>query len=434
MRYATFREGRLRADSHESEATGPALLIVEVIHPRRGGIERATVQPGSIIAFESVDLYAMVSGYLKSQTVDIGSQIKKGEVLAEIDAPREARAADEAASLLLQARANADRAKARIETMQAEWKAALAAVTQAESDVGRVVAARELAEKQAERIRGLVSQDAIDKRLADEHQRDVDSSVAAERTARLAVVTAKARAATAAAKVEEARADAAEAEAATRVAEARLELARVNLAHTRIITPFDGVVTQRTFHPGAFIRSAVDGGGQPLLTVKRTDLMRVVVQVPDRDVVLANAGDAAVVKVDALEGREFPGKVARIGESEDPTTRMMRVEIDLPNPQRLLREGMYGTCSIALDSTSPNLTVPRSCVVERSGRTAGSVFLVRDGAATRKDVKLGADNGLLVEVLAGLKLDDAVIVRSGVRLDEGLPVTAVAEATAETIR
>jgi len=430
--YGTFRKGRLKADSEESAAPMPATPGVEVIHPRRGGIERATVQPGSIIAFESVDLYAMVSGYLKTQAVDIGSHIKKGQVLAEIDAPREAKAVDEAVSLSAQARAKTDQAEARIKTMQAEREVAAAAVKQAESDVGRLVAARELSEKQFERINGLVASNAIDKRLADEHRRDVDSAVAAERTARLAVLTAKAELAAAATKVEQARADLAEAQAAAKVAEARLGIARVNLAYTRIVAPFDGVVTHRTFHPGAFIRSASEGGGSPLLTVKRTDKMRLVVQVPDRDVVETNQGDPAVVKVDALEGRGFEGKVARIAESEDPSTRTMRVEIDLPNPERLLREGMYGTCTIRLDPKTRNLTIPRACVVESAGRSKGIVFVVREGAACRLVVELGADNGSLVEVLSGLRPSDDVVVRSGVRLEDGLPVLAAAATTAQT--
>ena len=67
-----------------------------------GGIPRTIQQPASLHAFESVDLYAMVSGYLKTQAVDIGSRIKKGDVLAVIDAPREAKAVDEAAALLAQ--------------------------------------------------------------------------------------------------------------------------------------------------------------------------------------------------------------------------------------------------------------------------------------------------------------------------------------------
>ena len=78
------------ARGDKPEAAAESVPLVEVIRPQRGGIPRQTIQPGSLIAFESVDLYAMVSGYLNTQVVDIGSRIKKGQVLAEIDAPQEA--------------------------------------------------------------------------------------------------------------------------------------------------------------------------------------------------------------------------------------------------------------------------------------------------------------------------------------------------------
>jgi RND family efflux transporter MFP subunit len=157
--------------------------------------------------------------------------------------------------------------------------------------------------------------------------------------------------------------------------------------------------------------------------------MRVVVQIPDRDVVITNVGDPALFAVDALASQTFKGTVARMGESEDPTTRTMRVEIDLANPKRLLREGMYGTVTIVLEPVSHNLTVPPACVMEHSGQTHGVVYVVRDGLARRMQVELGADNGSLVEILSGIKPDDAVVSRSGIPLEDGL---AVAEATGAT--
>ena len=86
--------------------------------------------------------------------------------------------------------------------------------------------------------------------------------------------------------IDQAKADAAEAKANLGVAEARFDRSKANLNYAKIVAPFDGVVTHRTFHVGALIRSAAEGGQLPLLTVKRTDLMRVVVLVPDSDVVL----------------------------------------------------------------------------------------------------------------------------------------------------
>ncbi len=272
--------------SQKAAAVVESAPTVEVIHPQRGGIPRQTIQPGSLLAFESVDLYAMVSGYLKTQVVDIGSRIKKGEVLAEIDAPREAKAVDAAASLLEQAKAQTLQAVARVKSMEGERDAAAAVVEQAKSDIDRLVAAKDYAQKTFDRVQALLKDRAIDALNLDEHQRQLATAVAAERTANLAVLTAKAQLAAVQAKVEQARADVVEAKAAAEVAAAHLATANVNVAYTRIVAPFDGVVTMRAFNPGAFVRSATDGGQSPVLTVKRTDKMRVVVQVPDRDVVV----------------------------------------------------------------------------------------------------------------------------------------------------
>jgi HlyD family secretion protein len=395
---------------------------VEVVHPLKGGIERKTVQPGSVHSFETIDLFVMVSGFLKIQNVDIGSRIKKGQVLAEIDVPRETSAAVEAEALLEQARSQELQAEAKVKAMEAAHSTSLAAVAHAEGDVERFLANRRLAESQYARVKDLSDRNAVDVRLVDEQRRDMESAIAAEKTGRLAVQTAKSKVVEAAANVEGARADVAETRAAVKVAESRLAKARVDLEYAKIVAPFDGVVTKRNFHAGSFIRDASGSTALPLFTVSRTDLMRVVVRVPDRDVVLANAGDQAVVTIDGLEGRSFQGAVSRVAESEDHTTRTMRVEIDLPNPDGLLREGMYGRASIALEPSSERLTVPAACVVERPAKGQGLIQVVREGKVDRVKVQLGADDGKRVEVVSGVGPKDEVVLRSNVALEPGASV------------
>ncbi|MDR3632590.1 MAG: efflux RND transporter periplasmic adaptor subunit [Isosphaeraceae bacterium] len=421
------RGARARENKEAVPAPSQADAItprVDVVVPRVGGIERVTVQPGSVHAFESVDLYAMVSGYLKSQEVDIGSRVKKGQVLAAIDAPREVAAVAESAALLAQSSARAVQAEALVKAAEADRETAAATVAQTEADIERLVANRRLADAQYRRVKSLYEQNAVDKRLVDEQARDFESSTAAEKTARLAVRTAETRLAGAGVKVEQARADVAEAKAAVGVAEARLEKARVDLRYAQVVAPFDGVVTHRAFHPGAFICSATDGGQSPLLTVARTDLVRVVVRVPDRDVVLTDPGDPVVLTIDGLEGRSFRGTVARLANSEDHTTRTMRVEVDVPNAGGLLRDGMYGRATIELEPPSQRLTVPVGCVVERAGKGRGAVLVVRAGKIERFNVVLGADNGTLAEVESGLAPDDQVVLRSNIPLEPGTAVIA----------
>lgn len=403
-------------------ASSDQLPRVEVVHPRKGGIERTTVQPGSVHSFETVDLFAMVSGYLKIQNVDIGSRIKKGEVLAEIDVPRETSAAAEAEALLEQAKSQARQAEAKVKAMEAAHETTRAAVAQAVGDIDRFVANRRLAESQYARVKNLSDQKAVDIRLVDEQRRDMEAAVAAEKTGRLAILTAESKVVEAAANIEGARADVAAAESAVVVAESRLAKAKVDLGYAKIVAPFDGVVTRRNYHAGSFIRDASGSAALPLLTVSRTNLMRVVVRVPDRDVVLATAGDPVVVNIDGLEGRPFRGTISRVGESEDHTTRTMRVEVDLPNPDGLLREGMYGRASIALEPPSERLTVPAACVLDRPGKGQGLIQIVRDGKVDRLTVQLGADDGKRVEVVSGIGVKDEVVLRSKTVLEPGAAV------------
>jgi HlyD family secretion protein len=412
----------------EAESVQTLTPSVTVVHPKSGGIARTIEQPAIMHAFESVDLYAMISGYLKTQNVDIGSTIRKNEILAEINVPRHTKDFEEAGALVAQAKAQINQAQARIKVARAQREAAAAFEKVAEADLERLTARRQFAEKQYARVNGLVAERAITKLAADEQTSDLAAASAAERTGSAEILSAKAKVLAADAAIDQAQADAEEAKASLGVAEARLERSKANLDYAKIIAPFDGVVTHRTFHLGALIRSAEEGGQQPLLTVKRTDLMRVVVLVPDNDVVLTKVGDKATVSVDGLGGRLFTGTLARIARAED-AERMMRVEIDLPNPEGVLCDGMYGTASISLDQDAKTMAVPASCVVEHSGRSGGVVYVVRDGVVKRTEVKLGGDNGTYAEIRSGIKPDDSIVLPAGIPLEDGMRVT-VSEATA----
>ena len=403
-------------------AREPAVRQVDVVLPVRGGVRRMTIQPGTVHAFESVNLYAKASGFLRAQTVDIGSPVTRGQLLIEIDAPELQGDIAEAAAAVDQAKAQAEQAESRIATAEAERDAEASAVLQAESEVARSIARQTLSGKQYERIKGLYSRNAVERELVDEHQHDVDATVATVQAGQAALSTAHARVATADAKVRQAKADAATAKAAIRVADAKLARAKVLASYTRVVAPFDGVVTRRTFHPGAFIRSAADGSSAPLLSIMRTDRMRVEIQVPDLDVPLLDVGDKVTFEVNALKGREFTGVVARMGKAEDTSTRTMKTEVDLENIDRKLVEGMYGRASIELQPRTDNLTIPAACVVGHAERGKAALFVVRGGKARRTPVTLGGDDGASVEVLSGLGPDDKVVARPGGTLDDGADV------------
>lgn len=153
-----------------------------------------------------------------------------------------------------------------------------------------------------------------------------------------------------------------------------------------------------------------------------TAKMRTIVPVPDRDVAFCNVGDPATVTLDALAGRVFHGSVSRTSESETINDRLMRVEIDLDNPDGFLRDGMFGRADIILEKIVTNLTIPSSCLIDRNGKGNGAVMVVRDGKVRRTSVKVGMDTGLRAEIVKGLTESDQVIRQPDPSMAEGTPV------------
>jgi len=412
-------------DSAQTDEEPPSPIAVKVIRPRKGAMERITTQPGSVQAFESVDLFAKVSGFLKTQKVDIGDRVKKDEVLAVVDVPELEKQVERDKAAVEQARSKVSQMKARVTVAQADLEAAKAAVIQAEANAKSAAAWVRFRGLQHQRMKDLFASRSIEEKLVDESKERYEASVETEQAAQAAIATTKAKVTAGAAKIMQAQADVAAAQAEVQVAQADLEKVQVQVAFATIHAPFDGVVTHRGMFPGDFVRAANESGSMPLLNVQRTDLMRVIVQVPDRDVIYADVGDSAIIEIDALPGEKFTAKISRIAQSQDPQTRLMRVEIDLPNTKGKIRNGMYGRVTILLDKATDKLSIPTSCLVSKvQGQGKGSVYVVRKDKAHLVTVRLGEDNGLRVEILEGIGPEDQVILNPGYSLVEGAPVTA----------
>ena len=275
-------------------------------------------------------------------------------------------------------------------------------------------------------MKELFSTRSIEEQLVDESKERYEASVETERSAEASIETTKANVKAAEAKIDAALADQAEAESQVKLMQADLTRANVLVDFATLTAPFDGKITHRSLNPGDFVRSANEGGMQePLLTLQRQDLMRVVVMIPDRDVPYVSVGNAALIELDALRDQPFlKAKVARVARSEDSQTRLMRVEIDLPNPTGKISNGMYGKVTITLDQASNQLSIPSACLVGKAQAGIGSVFIVRDQKAHLVRIRLGPDNGVRVAIVDGLSAEDQVIVQPGNMLSEGTPLTA----------
>jgi HlyD family secretion protein len=427
-----FGRGKPVAGPSSVAAAEPAAedrVRVETVQPTLGGIQRTSTQPGTVEPFEAAELYAKASGYLAEQTVDIGSRVNKDDILARISVPEYEKQVQRDAAQVRDADAKVKQMDAHVVAAKAEAKAADTAIGLARSVVRAKSSFREYRKKQRNRIKQLADKGAIEPKVADEQEDFFMSAVEAEAAAREGVNAAEERANAAHARIAQAEADLDEAKAEVAVATATLERSKVLLDYTVIKSPYTGVVTRRSFHLGDFIKSADQGGIVPLLAVERTDLMRVVVQVPDRDVPYVRKGAQAIVEIDALPGVVFQSKgadrveVSRWANAEDPATRTMRTEVDVKNPDVLLRHGMYGRVTLLL-GTGPvdALRVPAAALVGKAEGGKGTVRVVRGGKAQMFPVRYAADNGVEVEIVTGLAATDRIIIRATGPVEDGTPV------------
>ncbi len=385
---------------------------------------RSDTEPGNVEAFDYANLYPKISGYLKVQKVDIGSLVKRGEVLAEIDAPEYVQSRDQAKAQLEQAKAKSQLAQAAVVRAEADVGAAEAGVSEKQAELTRANAYLSFRKIQYERMSHLFELKSVDQRLVEESKKERDAAEAAVEATQAAIHTAQTEVTAKKARVAQANADAQNAQAKVDVAAALLQKAQVYVDYLKIVSPYDGVITQRGYHVGDFIRALERGGPRelPLLTVARTDLMRVVTKLPERYVPFCDVGDPAQVELDALQGQVFHAKVSRMADSLDRADRTMRVEVDLKNPGNALRDGMFGRVTIQLTAATKELSIPSSALVNSPTSGSFSVYVIRNGHAELVPVKVGRDNGILAEVLTGIQADDVVVAHPSEDLRPGAAV------------
>jgi multidrug efflux pump subunit AcrA (membrane-fusion protein) len=382
------------AKKPEESSAGQA-ITVEVQEPDKRTLNRLLRMPATLRADEQVDLYAKTSGYISAVKVDIGSRVRKGDVLIEIDVP-------EMHDELRQAEAQVQARRARLEAARAQADQAELMIGAAEAEQHRVATERDLRRITEERMTRLHAEKAIPDQALDE--------------AKGALVTAAAALTVAEAKVAQARGDKQAADAEIEVAEADLALTEASLdrvrtlmAYATIEAPFTGVITRRRVDHGAFVRSAAEGETRPLLTLVRDDVIRLTLDVPESDVPSVHIGTPVDVYVKTLE-RHAQAKVARTARALDPGTRTMQTEVDIENPGHELLPGMYAQVTVQLEARADAMIVPSKAIRVR-GRDL-FVLVAADGIARSAPIELGYDDGIQAEILSGLKGGERVIIAS----------------------
>lgn len=204
--------------------------------------------------------------------------------------------------------------------------------------------------------------------------------------------------------------------ALVRAREVRREL-KINLGYHHIEAPVEGIVVKRLIDPGD-----VSGTSGPAFVINRQENVKVTGPVPERAFTRIRMGQSARVEVDALDGREFNGKVSRISPVIDPITRTGDVEILLP-AEGVLKPGMFARVSLNLGERR-GLGLPREAIFQLEGTGEWTCYVVSGDRAFLRVIELGLADADMVEVTGGLSPDDKVVYTRSRFLKDGVEVEA----------
>ena len=200
--------------------------------------------------------------------------------------------------------------------------------------------------------------------------------------------------------------------------EATHNLAKLELSYTDIKAPIDGVISERFIKIG----NTIDVNAE---TFQVTSLVPLIsyLHVPEREYRRIDPGQSAGIEIDALQGTEFEATVARVSPVVDPATGTFKITIEVSDPTRRLKPGMFGRINIVYDVHDDALQVPRSAIIDEAGETA--VFVVEDDKAHRRVVATGYSEAGFVEILDGLSDQEYFVTVGQAGLKEGSKVSII---------
>ena len=389
--------GGSKANVRKDE-TAPTTKTVEVT--TAAAIKRELPQffeaTGSLAGDEQTDVAPQTSGKVVEVGVDIGSAVKRGQILVKLD--------DAELKLRVnQSLTQVEQSKAAVR--QAEEKIGLrSGQTFDPNRVAEVAAAKvgfDLAEKNLKRAEKLIESGDVLRSFYDQQraQRDqlkehYDAALAQARQNYAAVEVARTNVAN---------------------AEAQLALARKNLSYAVITCPIDGYVTERTADLGEYVSPT-----QKVATVVRTNPLRIRIDVPEQAIPEVTVGQSVSAATSAWPDKNFSGRVARIAPNVTANSRTFTVEAEIENSNGLLKPGQFATVRILQPRPVAAVLVPAKAVVTDAG--VSRVYVIKDGHAEQRIVQLGQTEGDLVQVKNGVATDEKVATSNLEQLGDGVPV------------
>lgn len=346
------------ADSPGGSGPGsrPAMLVeTSVVQPR--AFESSLDIVGELQPVASVEVMSRISGRLERVVPYRGDTVRRGQLLAVVeDSDLQQQIRRSEASILV-AKAGAKREQAGVENLRLQLK----------------------------RIERLHE----DRLVSDQDLQDLQSRV----------------------RVAESQLELAEAQ--IQQAEAALHELVVQAEQTKIYSPLDGVVGSRYLEPGALVSPSV-----PIVSVIDLSEVKTVVPAPERALQSLRVGLATKTTVDAFPGKTYQGSIARISPFLNPETRSADVEIEIANPEKALRPGMFARVQIDVKTSREILAVPRAALLTR-GSQKGVYLLSTDMKTVFQPVEIGRVQGDFVEILGGLPAGTRIVTTGAQNLNEG---------------
>jgi RND family efflux transporter MFP subunit len=189
----------------------------------------------------------------------------------------------------------------------------------------------------------------------------------------------------------------------------------------KVYAPFSGVITKRNVDPGALINAGAGAAGRELFDMARVDPLRVYTSVPQAYAPFIRVGASTTVTLQEFPGQRFSAKVARTAESIDPNTRTLLTEVDVPNRDGRLLPGSFGEVHFAVGSNVNKVTVPVNAMLFRSEGTRLAV-VGPDNKVQLRPISIGKDYGTTLEVLAGVSIQDQIVINPPDSLEDGQQV------------
>lgn len=389
------------AAAMEVEVAPAAERSVSTVSPTNEMKQVELLLPAEVHAYQTTSIHARIPGYLKSWSVDRGTRVKAGQVLAEIDAP-------EFDQELLRARSELDEGKASAAQAKTERDQAIANLAATRANVEKAESNLKLARTTMDRFKDLEEKWAASKQQADETVRNFEMATAELTAAKANVGSFEAAVASR--------------EAAIRTAEARVNSLAANVRRLEqtesfktIVAPFDGIITRRSQDVGALI--ATDGSRE-LFSLAQDHILRITANVPQSYAALMQAGQDADVVAREFAQQDLKAKVARTAGAIDPAARTLAVELEFANTDRKLLPGSFTQIRFRVQDTQNAIRIPASTL--RFTKEGTQVVAVDANRQLRTlPVKLGRDTGTQVEVLSGLTGREALVINPTDNMNAG---------------